>query len=111
MSTRAEWLSKVTPHLIADVVLYPAESGGRQHDAFPGWGCPCMVSQSEPLTGYDAWPILDAPLKPGDSRRLGFVFAVGELAQTIREAGKFYLWEGHFIGEAVVVSPTDKSAQ
>jgi hypothetical protein len=63
-----------------------------------------MVSQDEPLTGWDAWLLLgDAPLNPGDERRLGFVFFTSEGLERMRSAGKFYLWEGRFIGEATVV--------
>ena len=40
-----------------------------------------------------------------ESRRLGFVFLSGEESAAIfRQAGKFFLWEGRFIGEAVVVT-------
>jgi hypothetical protein len=56
------------------------------------------------LTGWDGRPILEAPLTPGERRRLGFVFLSGEEAANVfRNAGMFYLWEGRFIGEAVVV--------
>jgi hypothetical protein len=45
-------------------------------------------------------------IKPGEKRRaVGFVFLSGkEAAEKMRAAGKFYLWEGHLIGEAVVVA-------
>ena len=104
---RAEQLRKMAPQLIADVTLYPTQSAGRKYAILPGWGCPCMISKSHPLVGYDAWPVLDAPLNPGDGRRVGFVFLSGdETAQILREAGRFYLWEGRFIGEGVVVTET-----
>jgi hypothetical protein len=65
-----------------------------------------MVSQMEPLVGYDALPLIgDEALLPGETRRLGFVFLSHEEAVPImRAAGRFYLWEGRFVGEAVVVS-------
>jgi hypothetical protein len=44
-------------------------------------------------------------MAPGDRRRLGFVFLSGEqTANLFRRAGRFFLWEGGFIGEAVVVT-------
>src|SRR5215471_16333251 len=102
--TRADQLRTMSPQLVADVVMYPTGDGGRKFVAQPGWGCPCMVSKSQPLTGWDAWPLLDRPLAPGDSRRVGFVFLSGEeAAQIFRQAGKFYLWEVKFVAEAVVV--------
>ena len=101
---RAEFLRTLTPQLIADVMLYPAEQGGRATTAYLGWGCPVMVSQMEPLVGYDAWPLLgDEPLHPGDRRRLGFVFLSPEGAEAMKQARFFHLWEGRFIGEARVV--------
>jgi hypothetical protein len=50
-------------------------------------------------------PLLgDTTLSPGERRKLGFVFLNGEeSANTLREAGKFYLWEGRFVGEAAVI--------
>jgi hypothetical protein len=64
-----------------------------------------MVSKETPLVGWDAWPLLgDATLEPGDECKLGFVFLTVEGLEHIRAAGKFYLWEGGFIGEATVVA-------
>lgn len=54
--------------------------------------------------GRDGRPLLGhSEMRPGESRRLGFVFLSGaEAAAEIRRAKKFYLWEGKFIGEATV---------
>ena len=95
----------MTPSLCADVRLYATDEGGKTQPALPGWGCPCMVSMMEPLSGYDAWPLLgEEPLKPGERRQVGFVFLSQEGAETMKRAGRFYLWEGRFVGEAVVTS-------
>jgi hypothetical protein len=75
--------------------------------AVPGWGCPCMASDQPPLVGYDGWPLLgDLPLAPGERRRVGFVFPLSpdEATSTLRKARVFFLWEGHFIGRAVIVA-------
>ncbi len=102
--TRADALREKSPQLVADVLFYPTEEGGKRLTAQPGWGCPCSCSKSTDAVFYDAWPLLEKPLSPGESRRLGFVFLSGEEAAAVfRRAGKFYLWEGHFIGEATVV--------
>ena len=101
---RAEALRNMQPQLIADVVLYRTDQGGRRTAAYLGWGCPCMVSKMQPLVGYDGWPLLgDEPINPGESRRLGFVFLAPEGLAAIGRADRFYLWEGGFIGEATVV--------
>jgi hypothetical protein len=104
MISRAEQLKALSPQLVADVTMYPPPVG-RTSRALPGWGCPCCVSKSEPIVGYDGWPLLgDVPLEPSEKRRLGFVFLAGEEAASVmRNAGTFYLWEGKFIGEATVV--------
>lgn len=103
--SRADFLRSAKPHLVADVRMYPTEEGGRKGPAFLGWGCPCMISQMEPLVGRDALLLLDEePLLPGDRKHLGFYFLSGdEAADIMRRAGRFYLWEGGFIGEAVVL--------
>ena len=65
-----------------------------------------MVSMMEPLVGRDAMLLLgDAPLVPGEQRRIGFYFLAGEdAAEIMRQAGRFYLWEGGVIGEAEVAA-------
>ena len=100
----ADSLRTSLPQLIADVTLYSTSEGGKKIPAQPGWGCPCCLSKLPPHIGWDGWPILDKELEPGDQRRVGFVFLSGEEAATeLRKVGTFYLWEGRFVGEAVVV--------
>lgn len=95
----------MTPQLMADVRLYRTEDGGRTATAYPGWGCPCMVSNEPPLEGWDGWPLLgENSIEPGDERRLGFVFLSPEAPNIMRAAQKFYLWEGRIIGEANIVN-------
>ena len=102
--TRAEQLLKMTPQLAADVRLYRSNKGGRSSTALPGWGCLCMVSNQSPWEGWDGWPLLgEQPIEPGDERRLSFVFISPEAPNILRAAGRFYLWEGRIVGEAVVV--------
>lgn len=104
--SRAEFISTATPQLIAEVRMYETAAGGRTGPAYSGWGCPVMISQRKPLYGYDALPLIgDAPLLPGETRQLGFVFLSHEKAVPVmRTAGRFFLWEGRFVGEAVVQS-------
>jgi hypothetical protein len=104
--SRAEKLKGMSPQLIADVTLYRSVDGGRRTSAQPGWGCPCCLSKDAPIVGYDGWPLVgDTALEPGERRRLGFVFLSGdETAKLLRDAGKFFLWEGGFVGDAIVVN-------
>ena len=102
--SRAEALRQMKPEIFADVKLLSTEDGGRKGPAFLGWGCPLMTSKRKPLLGWDAWPLIEnEALLPGECRRLGFVFSNKDGIEVIRTAGRFFLWEGRFIGEAKVV--------
>jgi hypothetical protein len=102
--SRAADLRRMKPALVADVHLYETADGGKDISALPGWGCPCVARRVQPISGFDGWPVLDEPLQPGERRaNVPFVFLTPEGADSMREAGRFYLWEGRFVGEATVV--------
>ena len=114
LDQRAEMVMSRPPDLFADVVLYTMEEGGASFTKLPGWGCMCCESKNSFITredgrryrfGHDGWPQLTQSISPGDRRRLGFVFPFSgkESAEALRKNGKFYLWEGKFIGEAVIL--------
>lgn len=92
------------PQLVATVSLYPTADGGRREPMMPGFLFPVTVGNTTPLHVWDALPLLrDKPFAPGETRRIGLVFLSGQEAATeLRRAGKFYLWDGRFIGEAIV---------
>lgn len=104
--SRVDIQREAAPQIVADVRMYETTDGGRAAPAAPGWGCPVIVSDVEPLTGFDALPLMrDQALVPGECRRLGFVFlSPQEAVAAIEKAGRFYLWEGRFVGEATVVA-------
>ena len=106
---RADTLRNRKPELIVDLQLYATDKGGRKHPIMLGWGCPCTVQQEEGQgwVGYSGWPLLgDAAMAPGELRRVGYVFLVGEEAVNyLNKAAKFYLIEGRVIGEATIVEP------
>lgn len=100
-------LSAVTrvlePDLIADVTFYPTEAGGKTQPVFSGYGCPCMVSNAKPWSGWDARLMFQGePILPGQKRRVSFAFLTREGALTISKAQHFFLWEGRVVGEATV---------
>lgn len=108
MDDRARKVNSVPPHLVADVVFYTAEEKGYGSPRLPGWGCICCTKKfpnGAVIEGYDAWPQLETPLSPGERRRIGFVFLTSgdEGAEAMRKAGRFYLWEGRYVGEATVI--------
>ena len=91
------------PQLIGTLQLYRTEDGGRKSSISEGFRCPSF-SQKE-FRGQNGWtcfPLVgETPLAPGETRRLGFIFLMPELA--IKEylaAGIFYLWDGRLTGEA-----------
>lgn len=103
MNDPEPWRTR-TPDLEAEVLLYPAEGGGRSTPALLGWGCSCFTSKDGSQGGWDARLQLgDEPFFPGTQQRVGFVFLSAEGADTMRKAGRFFLWEGHIVGEATVV--------
>jgi hypothetical protein len=98
-----ERLARGLPDLTVNLYIYPTEAGGRDGPIGLGWGCPC--SRDKILQeGWDGYPLLESEMSPGERRRLGFVFSSGaEAVHVLRPAGRFYLWEGRFIGEAEIV--------
>lgn len=91
------------PDLIAEVLIYLTEDGGRSTAIQPGYGCPCFTEKQTRDGGWDARLQLgDRALEPGIRLQVGFVFLSSEGAEIMRRARKFYLWEGRFIGEASV---------
>lgn len=101
----APWQTR-KPDIVADVWLYPTEQGGRESGALLGYGCPCFTSKDARAGGWDArFQLGDEPFAPGTMRRVGLVFLMGEEAAAVmRKAGRFFLWEGRFVGEAAVIS-------
>ncbi len=99
-ASRAESLRSKRPDLIGTLFLYGSDKEGKRYPSFPGWGCPCAVDRTEPVALFDGWPLLGEPLEPGDVReKIGFVFLTKEGAEAMRNAEKFYLWEGLVVGE------------
>jgi hypothetical protein len=102
MTEPEAWQTR-TPDLLADVRLYSTTDGGKDRAALPGYGCPCFISREPGQPGWDARMQLTTPFEPGTERRVGFVFLTSEGAETMRKAGKFFLWDGRIVGEAAIV--------
>jgi hypothetical protein len=90
--------------LIVDVKLYSVTEGGRHHPIVGEWfSCPCKLGKND-FEARDCRLLLNGlTMSPGETRRLGIKFLSDDSAPIFRDAGKFYLWEGKIIGEAVVV--------
>lgn len=104
--SRLDVQREAEPQLVADVWLYETANGGRACPALPGFGCLLMTSRDLPYSGWDGLLLLrDQPMHPGERRRLGFVFLTPESALPVfRQAERFYLWDGRFIGEGTIAS-------
>lgn len=97
-----ERLAQGVPDLTVNLHIYPTEAGGRSRPIGLGWGCPCVKDDLQ--EGWDGYPLLESEMTPGERRRLGFVFLSGAAAvSALRPSGRFFLWEGRFIGEAEVI--------
>ena len=102
--TMSPW-ETAKPDLVADVRLYLSEEGGKSAAAVRGYGCPLFTTKDTSLGGWDARMQLgDEPFPPGTERRVGFVFLTQEGSQKVKIAGRFYLWDGGFVGEGTVVA-------
>ncbi len=106
--SRIDYLKTAKPDLVVDLTLYATEVGGRKQPIMLGWGSPCTIQREEGTgwVGCDGWPLLiDGPMSPGESRRVGYVFLSGqEAVHYLRNAEKFYVWEGQLVGEATIVN-------
>jgi hypothetical protein len=91
------------PELIVDLKLYPTSEGGRRAPIMEKWfGCPCKF-RKEDFEARDCGVLLGVKsIAPGESARVGVTFLSPDSAALFRAAGKFYLWEGGIIGEAMV---------
>jgi hypothetical protein len=92
------------PDLIVEVTLYPTSEGGRRRSIVGEWfSCPCKLRRDD-FEARDCRLLLNgSEMSPGETRRLGIKFLSDDSAPIFRAAGRFYLWEGAIIGEAVVM--------
>lgn len=98
------------PHLRALLTLYPTEKSSRTIGIVPGWMCPCVVNKTEIPDASDGAPILkNGPMQLGDTLEVDFLFPLSgkEAIPLVAKAPKFYLWEGDYIGEAIVLEIYD----
>ena len=110
---RAHRIRTLPPAFVADLRLYETKDGGRTKPVYLGFCCPCFLENVELKAGnglstnppaYDACPqVGDEPMLPGETRKVGFVTLSPESADVLARNGRFYLWDGRFIGEAHVV--------
>ncbi len=93
------------PHFMVDLTLYPPEMGGRKEPITrEGFGCPCKLDEKGDIFADCRLFLTGQRILPGETKRVGIHFSFDPAAQIFRAAGKFYLWDGRIIGEAVVVT-------
>lgn len=94
-------MTQIAEHFIARITLYTSDRGGRKYPIVGEWfSCPCKFDEKD----YTAWDCriltLGEKFFPGETKQLGIYFVSPEAAPMFRSVSKFYLWEGHIIGEA-----------
>jgi hypothetical protein len=98
------------PELTANLYLYETSAGGRQFPISPGepiFRCPAYTQKDTSAGGWTCFiDIGEKPMEPGEARVVGASFLVKEGLELVISAGKFYLWEGRFTGEANIIGPT-----
>lgn len=101
---RVRHLRVQQPHLVAQVRFAPATEGGRSGPVPNGFGCICMVSDSQ-REGNEARLLFKQDWVPqAVPVTAEFFFLGGEnAAARYCSARKFLLWDGHFIGEATLI--------
>lgn len=103
-TTLRERLTKGTPELVVNLHLLSTDEGGKALPMVLGYGCPCSIDRNS-REAWSGYPLLDSPMMPGETRRVGFVFLLGrEAVDALSSTGHFFLWEGKLIGEAKIVS-------
>ncbi|HEY1561091.1 MAG TPA: hypothetical protein VGF71_09410 [Caulobacteraceae bacterium] len=99
-------MKKLDPHFMIDLTLYPPAMGGRREPITrEGFGCPCRLDETGDTFADCRLYLSGQRIQPGETKRVGIRFSFDPAAPLFRSAGKFYLWDGRNIGEAVVVSP------
>lgn len=95
------------PDMIGLVRLYRTEDGGKKLPLEPDHKYYSSIAMTDPemREGHSLRLIiggLPALMMPGESAEMPMKFLTDEGARVMREAGRFYLWEGRFIGEVEV---------
>jgi hypothetical protein len=91
--------------LFADVRLYAVDEGGKTQAVLDDFRCPLFVSRDTSAGGWDVrMQFTGSPFEPGTERRVGLAFLSDQGAQAIRNARRFYVWDGRFVGEGIVVA-------
>jgi hypothetical protein len=97
------------PELTAKLYLHETGAGGRQSPIIPGdpiFRCPAYTQKDTSPGGWTCFiDIEEKPMAPGETRIVGASFLVREGLELVLGAGNFYLWEGRFTGEAIVIGP------
>lgn len=70
----------------------------------PDGHVPVRFQRCYHYTAMKVFRLLNIPLLPGTIRKLGFYFPYYEEAvPLLLNAKRFYLWEGSFVGEALIL--------
>src|SRR5260221_14255480 len=96
----------MTPEAFADFYLYPTDAGGRKAPMGQGYRGACYTEKDTSPGGWTVFiDVGETPLSPGEKRRVGISVLHDEGRKLILDVGRFYLWDGRFVGEATNITP------
>jgi hypothetical protein len=94
-----------------DLYLYPTQQSGRSA-AVHGFFRPNGFSRRHPILGRNGdlaygliFEIGEAPMAPGETRRMTCSFIYQESFDAFMDAEKFYVWDGRIVGEVTLIAP------
>lgn len=89
----------------AIVELFSSEESGRTSAISKGFRCISVTNRTPevPITGYDVMPLLESPMRPGETRELVLLFLTDEGEHVMAEAGTFHLWDGRVFATATIL--------
>ena len=98
--------------LAIQLYLYPTETGGKKLPVYDLYRPLCFVEKNKADLAYGCMiTVGQPPLAPGESRRVRITFPMyPDAAKILAAAEKFYIWDGGFVGEAVVTSAIEAKA-
>jgi hypothetical protein len=95
--------SPITPHIVAEVTLFPGTEGGREGPIRSGEYRGVLGVGTEHFSFRAVVPLVDG-FHPGQTARLGIQFLVPEGATEHFQVGAgFSVWEGRSIGRGTVL--------
>ncbi|HWE73898.1 MAG TPA: hypothetical protein VG328_12110 [Stellaceae bacterium] len=98
------------PQLTAEIYLYPDKEGTKKKRPISEFYRPVGFLQLDHSgLGHECiFEIGQPPLLAGERRRVRFWSTHQESLAALRTVRKFYIWDGWFVGEAIIIVDGDE---